>query len=106
MYNNIVLRVVRVTTAEQNSTDCGVTGTDVGCVCVCVFLEMDCGDTRPRGRGKGTHARTYTRRRGGNNSRVIVLVPMLADKTSNVQRRVRAGTTATDENNIMCRNSQ
>lgn len=70
--------------------------------CVCVFLEMDCGDTRPRGRGKGTHARTYARRRGGNNSRVIVLVPMLADKTSNVQRRMRAGAAATDENIIKC----
>jgi len=103
---------VRATTAEENSTDCGLTGTDVSLcvcvrrtavsVCVCVFLGMDCGDTSPRGRGKGTHARTYARRRGGNNSRVIVLVPMLADKTSNVQRRVRAGAAATDENIIMC----
>lgn len=110
MYNSIIdLRVVRVTTTEQNSTNYGLTGTDDGlCVYVyvwvvtCVYFSKWIVATNVRWVGvkARTHTRTYASRRGGNNSRVIVLVPMFADKTSNEQRCVRAGAAATDENII------
>lgn len=109
MHNNIVLSVVLVTTAEEKSTTADKPAPTSSCVYVCdvlpyVSFSKWIWATHVRGVGvkARTHARTYARRRGGNNSRVIVLVPMLADKTSNVQRRVRAGAAATDENIIMC----
>jgi len=68
--NNIVLRVVRVTTAEENSTDCGLTGTDVS-LCVCVWRTAVCvclysfskwiAATHVRGVGVKKHARTHVR---------------------------------------------